>query len=836
MNNVVAGNSGHAGGGIRCTESVVKVIGNVVNGNSAFYAGGGVYYADYSGIMSNNTVTENSSGSGLGGALYLRSTSGTLTVANNILAYNSSGVSNGGSVVPTLTRNCVYNPGGPDYSGIAPGTSDISADPRIEALGYGLWHIQPDSACVDAGDNSVVQTGAVDIDGDPRALDGNGDGHAVVDIGADESDGTASTFAPAIVRVTMWGSDANDGSGWASGQAKRAVQAGIEAASQLKGEVWVAAGTYDECVALRSCVHVYGGFAGSESTRERRNAATNRTILDGGSAGAVVTSSAPGRRTATVDGFTIRNGKAPGGVYCSRSSPCISNNVITGNTTSSGTAPCNGVYLYAASPAIVRNTIANNASDGMHCAWSSPSVSDNTIVDNGAYGVDCASNASPTIDRNTISRNSGTGVYCTDSSLPVISNNLISNNLDSGIRSYSATPTILNNTITGNGWCGVNCWVSNAIISGNLIAGNLAPNLGGGIYCLACSPTITNNTIVANTAPQGGGIGMMPNPSGPTDSAVSGNIIAFNTSAICKLQGYGAPELRNNNVYNPGGTNYSGLSAGVGDISLDPLFVDSGRADYHLTPASPCVNAGWNDAPGLPPFDVDGQTRVRAGIVDIGADEFWPAISDAKHTAEGLPTDLSGQIVTAAFPDFLYLESPDRVSGIRAEKAAHGMPVGAKADVVGTVHTNPDGERYIAASSITQTGTGSVAPLALNNAWLGGGAFGLQEGVWGWKTVKDAGGGPGREWGPAGGLNNIGLLVTVWGRVLSEYTTADSFTIDDGSGVQVKCIVPLEVTIDPGWQYVAVIGVSSCEKVRAGDHDELRSLLRVRAQTDIMPF
>ena len=77
------------------------------------------------------------------------------------------------------------------------------------------------------------------------------------------------------------------------------------------------------------------------------------------------------------------------------------------------------------------------------------------------------------------------------------------------------------------------------------------------------------------------------------------------------------------------------------------------------------------------------------------------------------------------------------------------------------------------------------------------------------------------------GLNNIGLLVRVWGQVSSSGT--DYFTIDDGSGAQVKCLVPVGVAIDSGWQYVCVTGISSCEKV----DDQIRPLIRVRQQGDI---
>ncbi len=43
--------------------------------------------------------------------------------------------------------------------------------------------------------------------------------------------------------------------------------------------------------------------------------------------------------------------------------------------------------------------------------------------------------------------------------------------------------------------------------------------------------------------------------------------------------------------------------------------------DYHLTSGSPCVNAGDDSAPGLPPSDFDGLPRIQNGRVDMGAYE-----------------------------------------------------------------------------------------------------------------------------------------------------------------------------------------------------------------------
>jgi hypothetical protein len=76
------------------------------------------------------------------------------------------------------------------------GDENLDADPLFaDALGPdGLpWtgdedlHLLPGSPCIDAGDPAYAgPPGETDVDGDPRVLDGDGDGIAVIDIGADE--------------------------------------------------------------------------------------------------------------------------------------------------------------------------------------------------------------------------------------------------------------------------------------------------------------------------------------------------------------------------------------------------------------------------------------------------------------------------------------------------------------------------------------------------------------------------------------------------------------------------------------------------------------------------
>jgi hypothetical protein len=102
---------------------------------------------------------------------------------------------------------------------------------------------------------------------------------------------------------------------------------------------------------------------------------------------------------------------------------------------------------------------------------------------------------------------------------------------------------------------------------------------------------------------------------------------------------------------------------------------------------------------------------------------------------------------------------------------------------------NSGSELCIDASNVTsQSGTDIIKPLAATNKALGGGAFALQQGIYG-----------------ATGLNNIGLLVRTTGRVST--TGSGWFMIDDGSGVGVK----VYGTVPSGTPYVSVTGACSCE-------------------------
>ena len=416
-NNVVSANMADRGSGIYCDSSSGKIVSNIITGNSSE---GICCYSSLT--ITNNTILDN-------GSYGIYCGSGSSTIANTIIAFNYSGIGRDASANVALRCNCVYRNPQADYTGLTDPTGtdgNFSADPRFASASYGEMHIQPDSPCRDAGDDSIVQSDWMDMDGQARILGT----HA--DIGADESDGTTWPSGPnRIVRVSPVGSDGNDGSSWLL--AKRTVQAGIDTAAAAGGEVWVKAGVYQERITLQNFVHVLGGFSGTETLRQQRDFSSNPTVLDGGRAGNAVTILWGSADSSRIDGFTVRNGVAGavqtgtgsrygGGIHCAGSCATIANCIITGNSDS-------GIYCLHAAPMIVNSRIMANSSSGIYCYYSFPTIINDTITGNTAP--------------------SGGGIYCETSS-PAITNTIVAFNSSGVCSSGSGTPLLRSDCVYRN--------------------------------------------------------------------------------------------------------------------------------------------------------------------------------------------------------------------------------------------------------------------------------------------------------------------------------------------------------------------------------------------------
>ncbi len=667
------------GGGIYATERDIggepvdfgictpRIEDNVVLANAAVACGGGIAIVNAeteSAPITNNTVVANS-GSGIcwGNA--------GPTLVNNLVAYNTWGLEEdvGNPYAATIGHNDVYGNSvhgevtnyfqTGDRTGL---DGNLSVHPRLVFYGPGRMRLQPDSPCVDAGDDSVIGAGRLDVDLEPRITG------AHVDIGADESDGTVWNVLPAVVRVAVDGSDAADGSTWAA--AKATIQNAIDGVSALGGgEVWVREGAYAEHPRLAAWVTVYGGFDGTETTRDARNPATHVTVIDGGGTPPVVNCGYVGYRSGGIDGFTITGGgtytggtyippqSSPagwgGGVKCTLSSPVIRGNRIVRNSLGDpNTTPYDpgegaGVALVGSHALLASNTISDNEAlnrasvgGGVYLEWSAADLFYNTISTNRAP--------------------SGAAVYAT-ASRPMLFNNVVSSNehyyLPPAYDGSSRGAVTLEqcwdldldfnyfvSNVAGSGGAVYLNQPYRGTIANNLFVGNYAWNRqtstggeGGGIWLMIrLDPPeplwVVGNTFAGNYATNaifgemGGAIAVLPLSAA---AEIANNVMAFNTSGLYQRSGFAAhPVLTRNDMFN-GGYDYVGLPGGPTDLVADPRFVDRANGDYRLLASSPAIDAGDEARPAMA-TDLDGAPRVQDGNadgtarIDIGAYEFSP--------------------------------------------------------------------------------------------------------------------------------------------------------------------------------------------------------------------
>ena len=122
--------------------------------------------------------------------IYFGKTSGSFHIFNNIIVQNGVGIHTEGAV-PYCQFNDVWN-NVVNYRGLSP-DGNISADPLfVDPMGD--YHLLPESPCIDAGSNERCPL-TIDLEGNPRPVDRDGDGISIVDIGAYEFSGIVTDAA-----------------------------------------------------------------------------------------------------------------------------------------------------------------------------------------------------------------------------------------------------------------------------------------------------------------------------------------------------------------------------------------------------------------------------------------------------------------------------------------------------------------------------------------------------------------------------------------------------------------------------------------------------------------
>ncbi len=181
--------SARSGGGVAAVDSDLSIEGSLVARSTAEVSGGGLLVDRTRLTLTNATIAANEA-SVSGGGLQTGGSSDSLTVTNSILYGNTA---EEGAQIQSGTPSLVVNYS--DVEGGWPGDANLDADPLFVQPHFDDFRLRMLSPCIDRGDASAPDLGDRDFEGEERIQDGDLDGLAVIDLGADEADpGIASRF------------------------------------------------------------------------------------------------------------------------------------------------------------------------------------------------------------------------------------------------------------------------------------------------------------------------------------------------------------------------------------------------------------------------------------------------------------------------------------------------------------------------------------------------------------------------------------------------------------------------------------------------------------------
>jgi nitrous oxidase accessory protein NosD len=675
----VPGHGGGEGGGIYMVNEVeALIVQNLITGNQAV-TGGGIYSSVGKSVLINNTIADNEGPINGSGILAFGSSGFQLT--NNIIVAKpgQSALYCNSIGVPVTRFNNIFSASGPAYDGACSDRTrmdgNISADPQFIAPTQGDYHLHQVSPSIDAGDNQAPNLPDMDLDGNPRILDGDGDRTATIDMGVDEFL-LPPFFTRPISKITSpkaGGTVATENTVSITGLARDAgggtvdrVEVSVDGGATWNLATGKTAWSYDWTPDMAGLATIKSRAVDDSGNQQDPPAEITVTVRipviirvpsEQGTIQAAINAAdygdkvlvAPGNYPEHIDfkgkaiTVTSENGPDVTTIDGGDTAPVVlfisgegRNSTLNGFTLQKGRAGIGnppvieggGVKVQGSSPTITNNLITNNHAcygGGIGIRFGSPLIRRNKITNN---------------DSNLCSLGGGSGISVQGTSSVEILDNEISNNgigafqlasSGGGIYIFGAgTPIVKRNIIKGNqvsdgrGGGILLANESEALIVQNLITGNQA-YVGAGLYLVARGAhgaMLVNNTIADNDSTSNGsgifaeGFGIQPE--------LTNNIIVPKPGRFglyCgDLIGQNPPIVRSNNIYSVDGMAYGGSCADMtgtnGNINADPLFTNTAQGDYHLQQGSPSIDTGDNQAPNLPDMDLDGNPRILDGNGD----------------------------------------------------------------------------------------------------------------------------------------------------------------------------------------------------------------------------
>jgi len=188
-NNATAPGGEGGGAYVFPSSGTITLSNNVFTGNVAENGGGASAYSNGTGMvnLTNNTIRGNTATANGGGVQAFFSGAGaTANLYNNIIWANSASGS-GRDLFAFAVADLVVNIHNNDYSDeffniFVTASNNINLDPLLTPD----FHLTDGSPCIDAGANAAPGIPSADFEGNARAIDGDGNGTATVDMGADE--------------------------------------------------------------------------------------------------------------------------------------------------------------------------------------------------------------------------------------------------------------------------------------------------------------------------------------------------------------------------------------------------------------------------------------------------------------------------------------------------------------------------------------------------------------------------------------------------------------------------------------------------------------------------